>query len=221
MEEFRVTRDGQTFGPYTEADLRQYLASGNIVETDLVRSKDTDKWVPLKKVIPRLDKSSAATARLMALRMDLPAPPDIPWWMAMVLEVFTALTFFVGWDVFEAVWLYRVQRGSRALLYYSIAALLFIVNSQATYSIVMHDVFGRPSADNPHATLLGIAAWGMRIVARFSMRHSLLEHFNKVEPIGLKLSWWRTLLFGGLYFQYHFNLINEMRRARVAMTVRG
>lgn len=218
MEEFRVTRDGQTFGPYTEADLRQYLASGNIVETDMVRSEDMDKWLPLKKVLPRLNKSAAATARLMALRMDLPSPPDIPWWMAMVLEVVTALTFFVAWDVFEAVWLYRVQQGSRALLYYSIAALLFIVNSQATYSIVMHDVFGRPSADNPHATLLGIAAWVVRIVARFSMRSSLCKHYNEVERIGLKLSWWRTLLFGGLYFQYHFNRINEMRRARAAMS---
>jgi hypothetical protein len=33
-----------------------------------------------------------------------------------------------------------------------------------------------------------------------------------VEPVGLSLSGVMTFFFGGLYFQYHLNRINEMKR---------
>jgi hypothetical protein len=52
----------------------------------------------------------------------------------------------------------------------------------------------------------------VRILARFSMRASLEEHFNRAEPVGLSLSGVMTFFFGGLYFQYHLNRINELKR---------
>jgi hypothetical protein len=54
--------------------------------------------------------------------------------------------------------------------------------------------------------------WIVRIVARFNMRASLEEHFNGPEPVGLSLSGVMTFFFGGLYFQYHLNRINELKR---------
>jgi hypothetical protein len=217
MEEFRISRDGKEFGPYTEADLRAYLASGNIVETDLVRSEQMKKWRPLKRILPQLDKAAAETARLAALRTDLPSPPDIPWWMAMILEAATGLTFFIAWDIVQAVWLRRVQKQSMALPLYGIAAALFLINARALYSVVLHNLFHMGLSHSTNATWLSIATFIVRVFARFAMRKSLLEHFNVTEPIGLKLSWFWTLVFGGLYFQYHFNRINEMKRARAAV----
>jgi hypothetical protein len=220
MEQFRVSRNGKEFGPYTEADLRAYLASGNIVETDLVRSEQMKKWVSLKRMLPRLNKSAAEAARLSALRTDLPSPPDIPWWMAMILEVLTGLTFFIAWDIVQAVWLRRVEKKSIALTLYAIAAALFIINARALYSEVLHNLFHMGLTHSTNATWLSVATFIVRVFARFSMRKSLLQHFNVTEPIGLKLSWLWTLIFGGLYFQYHFNHINEMKRARAAAAVR-
>src|SRR5436305_14589769 len=125
MEEFRVCRGGNEFGPYTEAQLREYLASGNIVESDRVRSAQMKKWHSVKRVMPRLDKAARRaalqTARMAALRNDLPSPPDIPWGIALVLEIFTEFSFFVAWDIVQAVWLHRVQKNSRALWYYLVA----------------------------------------------------------------------------------------------------
>jgi hypothetical protein len=35
------------------------------------------------------------------------------------------------------------------------------------------------------------------------MRHSMLEHYNEREPIGLRLSAAMTFFFNVLYFQHH------------------
>ncbi len=60
--------------------------------------------------------------------------------------------------------------------------------------------------------MLGIAAWVVKLIARFTMRAELEEHFNTVEPIGLSLSGVMTFFFGGLYFTYHLNRITELKR---------
>ena len=45
------------------------------------------------------------------------------------------------------------------------------------------------------------------------MRRSMEEHFNGPEPMGLSLSGVMTFFFGGIYFTYHLNRINELKRA--------
>ncbi len=44
------------------------------------------------------------------------------------------------------------------------------------------------------------------------MRASIQEHYNTVEPLGLHLGPIMTFFFGALYFQFHFNRINEIKR---------
>src|SRR5665213_1530567 len=79
--EYQVSRDDTMFGPYTEAELRQYSVSGNIVMTDLVRRAGTEKWTPLKKVLKQLDdrnkRIEAREKKSKALRMEglRPASP--------------------------------------------------------------------------------------------------------------------------------------------------
>ena len=224
MEEFRVSRGGSEFGPYTEAQLREYLASGNIVEGDLVRSPEMKKWLPLKRVLPRLDKAredaALQVARMAALRNDLPSPPDIPWGIALAIEIFTEFSFFVAWDIVQALWLYRVQKSSRALWYYGVAVALLLANLPTIYSGMTHfKLLGL--IGSTRSTVLTIAVIVVRIAGHFSMRKSLLEHFNVVEPVGLRLRWLWTLVLGGLYFQYHFNRINEIKRARAALALRA
>ena len=45
------------------------------------------------------------------------------------------------------------------------------------------------------------------ILAFFNMRASLVNYYNSVEPIGLRLSGVMTFFFNILYFQYHFSRI--------------
>jgi hypothetical protein len=60
--------------------------------------------------------------------------------------------------------------------------------------------------------LLSLATWVVRLIARFTMRSDLEEHFNGPEPVGLSLSGVMTFFFGGIYFTYHLNRINELKR---------
>jgi hypothetical protein len=61
--------------------------------------------------------------------------------------------------------------------------------------------------------LFALVYFVLFLVAVFSMRSSMEEHFNGPEPIGLKLSGVMTFFFNILYFQYHFTRINELKRA--------
>jgi len=214
--QYRIARDGQTFGPYTEDEVRQYLASGNLVEGDLACLDGMNKWQPLIKLLPKKKKEKPPKKSLLdpaGLRASIPSPPDMPWVMAAALAFFTSFTFLVAWDVVEAAWLYRVEKRSRAIWYYALAALFFLLNARAFYTKIKHiDIFG-PFSYATHATYLTLGLVVMIFIARFSMRASLLQHFNTTEPIGLRLSWFWTLIFGGLYFQFHFNRINELKRS--------
>ncbi len=65
---------------------------------------------------------------------------------------------------------------------------------------------------HPLGASIGFIAWVVKLIARFTLRAELEDHFNNAEPVGLRLSGVMTFFFGGLYFQYHLNRINEMKR---------
>ena len=75
-----------------------------------------------------------------------------------------------------------------------------------------YNMFGGPNV-HVHNGGVGGISFILMIVARFIFRRELLEHFNVREGIALRLSGFWTLVLGGLYFQYHFNKINELKRA--------
>ena len=52
------------------------------------------------------------------------------------------------------------------------------------------------------------------LIGRFSLRSSLEQFYNSVEPMGLSLGGVMTFFFGDIYFQYHLNDI--MRRKYAA-----
>ncbi len=107
----------------------------------------------------------------------------------------------------------RVDVRSIALWFYVAAAVLFLINAPASYHSVSHFVFGTPIIVHTHNDWLGGSRWILWLIARFVMRSELLRHFNGPEPIGLRLSGFLTFFFGGLYFQYQFNRINEIKRS--------
>jgi hypothetical protein len=54
-----------------------------------------------------------------------------------------------------------------------------------------------------------IVTW---IIAVFKARSLLVEYYNTVEPINLRLSGAMTFFFNIYYFQYHFTRIAEWKR---------
>ncbi|HEY4355662.1 MAG TPA: DUF4339 domain-containing protein [Acidobacteriaceae bacterium] len=209
---YRIEREGQTFGPYSLMQLQRHLASGHVAETDRAQGEGMEEWLPVSELFPAPPPHHAAEAATVPARL-YPDPPDLPWWVALLLGVVTLGAFFVAWDIREAAWLRRVERRNLALVLYILAALLFLLDLPATIGSVMHAAFDGPPVEAPFALALSLAGLLARLIARFVLRNDLCRHFNRDEGIGLKLNWVFTLLFGGLYFQFHFNRINALKRA--------
>jgi hypothetical protein len=52
-------------------------------------------------------------------------------------------------------------------------------------------------------------SWLLWIVAIFEIREELLDHYNRREPVGLRLNLFMTILFSFVYFQYQLNRIER------------
>ena len=70
--QYFIKRDLNEFGPYTLSDLQRYIASGNILLTDLARSEGMSDWVPVPQVIGTIPVPAPATF----------APPAAPAWVS-------------------------------------------------------------------------------------------------------------------------------------------
>ncbi len=59
---YMIKRGDQEFGPYSGNDIQQYLSSGNIVETDMVRAEGSDRWLTVKDILAKKAPSTGGQA---------------------------------------------------------------------------------------------------------------------------------------------------------------
>jgi hypothetical protein len=142
-----------------------------------------------------------------------PDPPNLHWGLELLLGFFTCGIFVMVWNLIIAAWANRVQPNSKALILYIAATVLIVLNfggSWGTFVAIAHHI-------QPHRNLLGslisIACWVVRLIARFTLRDTLEQHFNGPEPLGLRLNPVMTFFFGGIYFQYKLNEVNQTKQA--------
>lgn len=211
---YKIKRGEQEYGPYTLAELQKYVASGNVLLTDLCQNEGMTDWVPVQQVIgtipvpaavPAAAPAPSAAATTAYQPSPYPPPPNLHWGIAVLLGVITCGLFGWVWAFVQAVWVRKVQPASKALLYYGIAvgllACSLVLNSSGGY------------ATRQYSSILNLAGAVMWLVASFSMRNSIEEHYIVTEPLpgGLALSGVMTFFFNIYYFQYHFTKINEMK----------
>lgn len=214
---YRIARNGQIFGPYTEAEVHQYLATGHIVPSDLAQAEGADRWLPVAQlfaaVMPGTPPPVPTTPYPGGVPTLYPDPPDMPWWIALILGCVTLGGFFVAWDLVQSSWLRRVDRSSTAFGYYIAVAVVYLLKLQGAWSTFRYNLGYDVALSSSHYSgLLVLAGIVLFFASRFVFRNELLRHFNTVEPIGLRLGAFMTIVFGGVYFQYHFNRINELKR---------
>jgi hypothetical protein len=216
---YQVSRNGQMYGPYTLEDLKRYVASGNILPTDMAKSEDMPDWLPVAQILGAQGIASApATAYAAPAAYPQPAgsaypdPPNLNWGLELLLGFLTCGIFVIVWNLILAAWANRIQPASRALIYYVAATVLIVLNFGGSWGIFV----AMAHHAHPHRSVLGslvsLACWVVRLIARFTLRDTLEQHFNGPEPLGLRLSAVMTFFFGGIYFQYKLNEINEIKQ---------
>jgi len=62
-------------------------------------------------------------------------------------------------------------------------------------------------------------SWLLWIVVIFEIREELQDHYNRKEPIGLRLNLFLTILFSFAYFQYELNRIRREKTGEAAALV--
>ncbi len=60
-----------------------------------------------------------------------------------------------------------------------------------------------------------MAGSALIIAGAFNIRSSMLQHYNSVEPINLRMSAVMTCFFNTLYIQYHFTRIAKWKETGI------
>jgi hypothetical protein len=228
---YHVSRNGQNYGPYTLEDLQRYVASGNVLATDLAKSDEMPDWVPVAQLLgmpmpiapapvvaygaPAVAYGAPAPAYPAAAPL-YPDPPNLHWALVLLIGFFTSGLFAYIWLFVQAAWMRKVDPRSKALSYYiaAIVACAIMFVSLVAMAISMSGGNGTPSTGIAALfCLCALANVVLSLMGIFTMRSNMEAHFNGPEPIRLRLSGIMTFFFNVYYFQYHFTRINEIKRA--------
>src|SRR5258708_16389672 len=96
---YHVSRNGQMYGPYTLEDLQRYVASGNVLLTDLAKSEEMPEWLPVAQILgapsgtpsPDLPIPPSAPAYPQAAGAPYPDPPNLTCGPQLLLGFFTSV----------------------------------------------------------------------------------------------------------------------------------
>jgi hypothetical protein len=220
---YHVSREGQTYGPYTFEDLGRYVASGNVLLTDLAKSDDATEWTPVAQILGTSAPPPPSPVTpgyiptpvnpyISPVASTYPDPPNLHWALVLIIGICTCGLFFIIWDFVQVLWMRRVAPQTKAFSYFIGYAVLSLLSGGLSAGMSAAVLAGATPHRPGVSYLISIGVFVLVILYRFAMKNSLELHYNTVEPIGLRLGPIMTFFFGGLYFQYHFNRINEMKQ---------
>jgi hypothetical protein len=231
MHRYHLSRNGKVLGIYPEDRMKDYFAEGRVGPNDLVWREGLDSWLPAWRVFgseaseaapapapvpPQLPSATAFPSSTDAPKLQaaaVPLPPRMHWGLVLLLTLVTFGIFYVIWMFVQANWVRRLNPESNATTLMVIYLVLVIAGQAAAENNPEDSVMAVGGA------LLVIAGWVASFFAFFSMRRSMLEHYNQREPIGLRLSAAMTFFFNVLYFQHHMSCaVEDHGRVVAALT---
>jgi len=220
---YRIKRGEEEFGPYSLAELQQYVQTGHVLPQDLAQSEGMSDWIPVSEILGNIPIPPAVQPGAYA-GMDpnappapqiVPLPPNLPWQVLLVSYlsrmpgIGTLISFFVmAWSIVQGNWARKLTGNNTAL----VLMVMFPVGAvSGGFAIGI----GKASGNEGFAALGGgliLAAIICLIVGNFKIRSAMEEYYNTVENIGLSLSGGMTFFFGIIYIQYHINRIARWKK---------
>ena len=242
---FHVNRDGNQFGPYEQSEAKSFYALGNIAATDLVWCEGMAEWKAAAQVfgapamanavppivppaappvapphmppiqqqqqqVPLMSSGHAAPQggySAQPATQGLPLPPKLHWGLVLLFGFLTFGIFIMVWMFIQASWVRKIDARSNAVIYLIAYLLLALIGGSMTiFDNIGVQVFGG---------LLQLGSWAALYFAIYAMRRSMINYYNSVEPIELKLSGVMTFFFTIFYFQYHMTRIAQSKMTGV------
>lgn len=157
-----------------------------------------------------------------ALAAAGPVPPDLHWALVLLFGFFCNL-FTLVWVFVEAGFVKKIQPASNHLALIITGMVVQFGTLIVCYvSFIALAVSSGRSSEPPVGRLIFLGAIFVvglvggavvHIIGNFKMRDAMVEYYNTVEPIHLRLSGAMTFFFSIFYFQYHFSRIAEWKRS--------
>ena len=107
------------------------------------------------------------------------------WLVPQPYRNFAVFVVAAAWPTYLCIWIRKIDHRASSL-YWAIASLV--------------TGFGF------------LFSWLLYIVVIFELREELLEHYNRREPMHLRLNFVLTILFSFIYFQYALNKIASAKQ---------
>ena len=204
---YLIRRGEQEFGPYAPEDIRNYLATGNIVSTDLAREENSAEWV----AISAITETAMPTSAIPAL-VAWPIPPYLPWVVLAVLNVLIGAFFAVPWNLTQAWWAGKADPTCRAFRWYSLAAPFGIIFGLLQWTRAFHLHLLSPDQSGLSGLLLILYAI-FSLLGRFELKAGIKHVFGDLGLPYEDLSVLMTWFFGSIYLQFHMNRLRELYEA--------
>ena len=133
-----------------------------------------------------------------------PAPPQLHWALVLLFTLLTLGIFMIVWIFIQSTWVRKINPASHVTSQFSAYVLLAVVSQ------VLVEGSGNLKAVG---LLLTLASYVVFYFGAYSIRRSMLNHYNSVEPMELRLSAAMTFLFSTFYLQYHMTRIARWKAA--------
>ena len=133
-----------------------------------------------------------------------PTPPQLHWALVLLFTLLTLGIFMIVWIFVQSTWVRKINPASNATTQFVVYFLIAISGQ-----ILVEGSDGLKSV----GMLLLLASYVVFYFGAYSIRRSMLNHYNSVEPMQLKLSAAMTFLFSTFYLQYHMTRIARWKAA--------
>lgn len=218
--EYFIQRGEQKFGPYTLAELQQYVQAGSIFPTDLAQSEGMSEWVAVSQVLGNIPIPQPASAAAVVPAPDLiPLPPNLHWGVLLLVVLFGQIPvvglifglFIFVWSIIIANWARKLINNNKPLV------LVAMYPAGLVAGFFTIGIGG--TTDNNSLTALGaifiLAGLVIYVLGIFKIRDAMEEYYNSRENIALTMSGVMTFFFSLIYIQYHINRITRWKKTGV------
>lgn len=218
---YLILRNGEQYGPYSQAEVQRYLRTGDIYPGDLGRSEEMKEWLPVSQVLetgappPPLsaahDDSHSSVGLPPHTVLRTPDPPGLHWGVLLVLAVLTCGLFGWIWSLVLAGWVRKIDPHNRATL--------LLVSCLALSIVAMATLYVAPDHLDSAAALAQLSAAALFLLAIFEMRRSIMAFYGEHEDVPLFFNSAMTLFFNVVYFQFKFNRMRLTKSTGQLMTL--
>lgn len=215
--DYQIQRGDQKFGPYSLAELQEYVQSGRILLTDLAQSEGMSEWVPVSQILGNIPIPAPVPTVAVPAQELVPLPPNLHWGIVLAMMILGRLVglllilFTWVWSLILANWARRLVNRNTAMVLVAMYPAGFVAGIFA--------IGAGAAANNQAFTVLGFvfifAGVIAYVVGIFKIRAAMEEYYNSRENIALTLSGAMTLFFSIVYLQYHINRIARWKKTGV------